>query len=205
MNLLWIRDLNQEHHQICCLKFLSPFRNIHRQWLNFSLSKYVPVLKTLLHFCVGKSRCCCSLLYIYGYCCWILLQKLLCCSPVSTSCSPAGDFINWLLSASIPMGHQDAAFGEYVKPAVDKHWLFNKKPLPLSIRRKASKHERARSPVLQLLLSAEPIADLMKLKNIQSWNIQNWVKLPLRSSKVYYPNKKERKCCRFLVMLSAKR
>lgn len=67
--------------------------------------------------------------------------------------------------------------------------------------------------VLQLLLSAEPITDLMEMKDIQSLNPESGVKLLLRSSEVYFPKEKKRskilpdfwlcclQSCRFLVVL----
>lgn len=68
-------------------------------------------------------------------------------------------------------------------------------------------------PVLQLLLSAEPITDLMKVKDIQSLNLESRVKPLLWSSEVYYPKEKKRskilpafwlsclQSCRFLLAL----
>lgn len=47
-------------------------------------------------------------------------------------------------------------------------------------------------PILQLLLSAEPITDLMKVKDIQSLNLESRVKPLLWSSEVYYPKEKEK-------------
>lgn len=46
--------------------------------------------------------------------------------------------------------------------------------------------------VLQLLLSAEPITNLMEMKDIQSLNPESGVNLLLRSSEVYFPKEKKR-------------
>lgn len=46
--------------------------------------------------------------------------------------------------------------------------------------------------VLQLLLSSEPIIDLMKVKDFQNLNPVSGVKLLLWTSEVYYPKEKKR-------------
>lgn len=187
MNLSWMRHLNQQHHQMWPLKLLRFFRKIHKPWRNFNVSKCVPLPKTLLHFWIGKSGCCCSVSYIYGYCCWTLLEKQMCWSLLSARCTPVAAICQH--SHGGPRCCRQRIWNACCRCGLSDYSRTN---TTTKHKKKRLKHEWPKSLVLHLFLFAEPIGDSMKLKNIQSWNLQNWIKLLVWSSKVYYPYKKEK-------------
>lgn len=152
MNLSWMRHLNQQHHQMWSSKLFRFFRTIHKPWRNFNVSVFL--FLRLLHFWIGKSSCC-SLSYIYGYCCWILLKKPMCWSLVSARCTAVAVICEH--SHGGPRCCCQRIWNVCCRCGLSDYLRTN---TTTTHKKKSSKHEWAKSPVLHLFLSAKPIGDL---------------------------------------------